>query len=148
MFQKLFILICIVGLVVSCGGEIRHANHPAMTAMCPESEAVELPKIEAIVHFDFDKTDLKPADIEKLDKVIAQMKEFEDLNVIIEGHTDKYGSDDYNANLSDRRAQAVKDYMVASGIDEERIGTKGFGKMRMVSKINWENRRAVVLSVD
>jgi outer membrane protein OmpA-like peptidoglycan-associated protein len=149
MIKKLFILMCIVGLVASCGtGITRNADHPAIADMCPESEAVELPKIEATVYFDFDKTNLKPEGIKKLEAVVAQMKEFDDLNVIINGHTDKYGSDDYNMTLSQKRAQVVKDFLMDKGIDETRIGTKGFGKMKMVSKVNWENRRAVVLSVD
>jgi len=55
------------------------------------------------------------------------MKAETDLRIVVEGHTDKVGTEKYNLDLSLRRANAVKDYLVKKGIDSSRIETKGFG---------------------
>ena len=151
MLKKLFVLMCVVGLLVSCAnGVYRDSDHPAMTANCPEAEAVALatPVMNEVIYFDFDKTVLKPKSVEALNYVAEMMAAHDDLNVIVEGHTDRIGSDSYNQALSERRAAAVKAFLLEKGIDETRIGTVGFGETRLVSKTHWENRRAVVLSVD
>ncbi len=79
------------------------------------------------VLFDFDKAVLKPEGKAEVDKVIADLKEHPKDTVLIEGHTDNVGSEKYNEALGQRRADAVKKYMVEQGIAADRIQTKSFG---------------------
>jgi hypothetical protein len=67
------------------------------------------------------------ADLEELEQLLLLMKAETDLRIVVEGHTDKVGTEKYNLDLSLRRANAVKDYLVKKGIDSSRIETKGFG---------------------
>lgn len=95
---------------------------------------VEPPKVERDtpvfnrVLFDFDKSLLKPEGKCECDKVVAGLKEFAKDTLVIEGHTCNVGEEDYNMGLGQRRADAVKKYLVESGIGEARIATKSLGE--------------------
>ena len=82
------------------------------------------------VLFDFDKAVLKPEGKAEVDKLVAEMKKWPKDSVLIEGHTDAIGSDAYNMALGERRANAVKSYMVEQGLDGARITavSKGEGE--------------------
>jgi len=80
------------------------------------------------VLFDFDKSTLKPEGKAELDKLIGVMKEFGGDSVVVVGHTDSIGTDEYNMALGQRRADAVAAYLTANGIDASRIGTKSMGE--------------------
>lgn len=100
------------------------------------------------VLFDFDKAVLKPEGKAEVDKLIAEMKNFPGDTVVIEGHTCDIGADSYNMGLGQRRADAVKSYMVQSGIDASRISTVSFGETQPAEPNTNEanrkmNRRAV-----
>jgi OOP family OmpA-OmpF porin len=79
------------------------------------------------VLFDFDKAVLKPEGKAVVDQVVAELKAHGQDTVVVEGHTCDIGSDVYNQGLGQRRADAVKSYMVENGIDAARISsvTKG-----------------------
>jgi len=79
------------------------------------------------VLFDFDKAVLKPEGKAEVDKLVADMKLHAQDTVVIEGHTCNMGSAEYNMGLGQRRADAVKAYMVESGIDAARIETVSLG---------------------
>ncbi len=81
-----------------------------------------------LVFFDFDKSDLKEESLPELDLAAEFLKSHPDIRVRIEGHTDDVGSDEYNLQLSKRRAEAVKKYLLTKGIEERRITTIGYGK--------------------
>lgn len=85
------------------------------------------------VFFDFDKSDLKAASRATLERQAAWMKRFPNLNVTVEGHADERGTREYNLALGERRANSVKDFLVAQGIDPRRIRTISFGKERPVA---------------
>jgi OOP family OmpA-OmpF porin len=93
-------------------------------------------------HFDFDKATLKPEGKRKVDDGIKMMKENPSLRVSVEGHTDSIGSDAYNQRLSERRANAVRDYMVDQGISSSRITTKGWGESKPAASNKTEEGRA------
>ncbi|MES2684605.1 MAG: OmpA family protein [Pseudomonadota bacterium] len=80
------------------------------------------------VLFAVGKADLQPAAIERLDKLSAFMHRYVDRTLIIEGHTDSQGSDEDNRLLSERRAEAVKVYLIIQSIDSARLSTVGRGK--------------------
>jgi len=85
------------------------------------------------VLFDFDKTAVKPDGTKILDRLIVFLKENSDKKVDLEGHTDSVGTDQYNQNLSERRAAAVKEYLTKRGVDTSRITTKGFGESKPIA---------------
>lgn len=82
------------------------------------------------VHFKFDKADLTPAAKEILQKNIDIIKEYADVDVVIEGHTSMIGSAKYNMALSVRRAKSVEKYLIDQGISPQRLTTIGYGKTR------------------
>jgi outer membrane protein OmpA-like peptidoglycan-associated protein len=80
------------------------------------------------VLFDFDRATLKPGTKEKLAKVSGILLAYPSLHLNLEGHTDSVGSDDYNMKLSQRRADAVRDYLVANSIAAANVQSIGLGK--------------------
>ena len=77
-----------------------------------------------------------------VDEAVTVMKDKPSMKVSVEGHTDSIGSDAYNLKLSERRAQAVRDYMVSQGIDAARIRVKGWGKTKPIASNKTEAGRA------
>lgn len=78
--------------------------------------------------FEFDKAELRPEDRELLSKVAGILMTSHDYMVSVNGHTDDVGSDEYNQKLSERRAQAVRDYLVKAGLPAEIFSVEGHGK--------------------
>ena len=90
------------------------------------------------VLFDFNKYTLKPAARERLARVSGIVLAYPDLKLEIEGHTDSIGSDEYNQALSEKRAAAVRDYLVSSGVSTSNVAARGMGKTDPVA----DNRSA------
>jgi outer membrane protein OmpA-like peptidoglycan-associated protein len=82
------------------------------------------------VHFDFDRYTLRPDALRVLDEAITAMQANATLRLEIEGHTCNIGTAEYNLALGERRAQAVRDYLVSRGIDAERLRTVSYGEER------------------
>lgn len=80
------------------------------------------------VTFEFDKTRLRPDAQTILDWAVDILKKYPDMQVEIAGHTDSIGTDEYNQQLSEGRAQSVKDYFVEHGVPESQMGVKGYGE--------------------
>ena len=90
--------------------------------------------LDADVLFDFDKAELKPAALDRLAQVAGVLKKMGKSPVAVEGHTDAKGKDDYNQKLSERRAAAVRDWLVKpGGVAPGRLSAKGFGPTRPVA---------------
>ncbi|MEM0519637.1 MULTISPECIES: OmpA family protein [Aequorivita] len=86
------------------------------------------------IYFDFDKSNIRPdAEIE-LAKILAALKQYDQLKINIESHTDSRGNDNYNLALSERRAQSTLKWLVKKGIDKSRLTAKGFGESRLINK--------------
>ncbi len=88
------------------------------------------------VLFQTDKSQLKGAAANNLDKLVAFLNSNPDRNVLIEGHTDNVGSDDYNRSLSQRRAESVRSYLLSRGIAANRIDASGKGESSPVASNN------------
>jgi outer membrane protein OmpA-like peptidoglycan-associated protein len=80
------------------------------------------------VLFAFNKYDLKPEARERLAKISGIVLAYPDLKLQIEGYTDSIGSDEYNQTLSDKRAEAVRDYLVSQGVGMNNVAAQGMGK--------------------
>jgi peptidoglycan-associated lipoprotein len=98
------------------------------------------------VHFDFDKYVLTPQAMMILDDKAAWLREHPDARVLIEGHADNRGSNEYNLALGDRRANSSKNYLVKSGVGESRMTTISYGEEQPLCMQNaescwWRNRR-------
>lgn len=93
------------------------------------------------IFFDVDKYDLKDKSITELDKILRFLKENPSFNVEIGGHTDNVGSEAYNLQLSDRRAQSVYNYLIDNGIDSRRLTPKGYGSTRPLADNTTESGR-------
>jgi OmpA-OmpF porin, OOP family len=78
--------------------------------------------------FEFDKAELRPEDRELLSRVAGILLSSQNYTVSVNGHTDDVGSDTYNQKLSERRAQAVRDYLVKAGLSPEILSVTGHGK--------------------
>jgi outer membrane protein OmpA-like peptidoglycan-associated protein len=94
------------------------------------------------VNFDFDKATIRADARPVLDEAINILREQGSVAVIAEGHTDSTGSDAYNQGLSERRAKAVRDYLVEGGIDATRIETVGYGESQPVADNSTRDGRA------
>ena len=106
------------------------------------------------VLFDFGKYTLRPGARERLAKLSGVVLAHPGLKLDVEGHTDSIGSEQFNQKLSEDRAQAVRDYLVAQGLRADNITSRGFGKMRPVASNDTnegrqQNRRVeIVVSGD
>jgi len=100
-----------------------------------------------MIHFDFDKSNIRTGDAAMLDTKVAILQANPMLRITITGHADERGSDEYNLALGNRRALAAKEYMVNRGVTADRIMTASLGEEQPVDPGHTEdawakNRRA------
>ena len=101
---------------------------------------------EEEIHFDFDKYVLTPKAMMILDEKASYLREHPEMRVLIEGHCDERGTNEYNLALGDRRANSAKNYLVKSGVMESRITTISYGEEQPLCTEHtescwWRNRR-------
>lgn len=92
--------------------------------------------------FDIDKASLKPESEKPLQEIVKLMRNYPDLKLEVQGHTDNQGSADYNRDLSQRRAETVKTYLTTYGTDVSRLVAKGYGLSQPVALNDTEEGRA------
>lgn len=85
---------------------------------------------DAGVYFDTNKSSVKGTSASTLDKLAGIFKEYPKSNVLVEGHTDSAGPEDYNMNLSKQRAESVTKYLTAQGVSPTRFTTKWYGEVQ------------------
>lgn len=96
-------------------------------------EGIKMTLGENSVNFDFNKATLTAKAKGNLDKLVPVFKEYPDTNIQIFGYTDSKGADDYNLNLSNKRASAVKSYLASKGLKSSRFSTVGMGEADPIS---------------
>jgi outer membrane protein OmpA-like peptidoglycan-associated protein len=117
----------------------------------PPPPAKVVDRLTIHVNFDNDKADIRKEDVAELQMAIDFIKKYPDHKISLEGHTDSTGSAKYNQTLSEKRAAAVKAYMLGHGVTGgDRIETTGFGESKPIAdnktkKGRFENRRVEVL---
>jgi peptidoglycan-associated lipoprotein len=105
------------------------------------------PGVFVAIHFEFDKYRIVDEAKPVLEKIAAALKEKPTWKVLIEGHCDERGTNEYNMGLGEQRAQATKRYLVSLGVEESRFQTVSYGEERPVDpghdEAAWaQNRRA------
>jgi peptidoglycan-associated lipoprotein len=124
--------------------EAAAAEAAAQQAQLDEAAAA----VGNVFYFDFDSSNLRPDAIEALNAHIAALQG-NDRTVRLEGHTDERGTREYNMALGERRANSVRDFMVANGIASYRIESVSYGEERPVAygsgESNWSQNRRVEL---
>jgi outer membrane protein OmpA-like peptidoglycan-associated protein len=123
----------------------------APPAAPPAAPPREMFRLEG-VFFNFDKATLKPEGRTKLDEAVTMLNRYADVNVEIQGHTDSLGTAEYNMGLSERRAKAVREYLVSKGISPSRMTTRGVGETEPIADNGTkagraQNRRVVLIEV-
>ncbi|HEY3875005.1 MAG TPA: OmpA family protein, partial [Candidatus Kapabacteria bacterium] len=98
------------------------ANHPDIK-LSPASGG----RTRLLVFFDFNSADLKTSSYPELNRAVRLMKAVPTMRVEIAGYTDNVGTTDYNLDLSKRRANAVRDYLIHNGVDASRVSAAGYG---------------------
>ena len=88
------------------------------------------PSVVENIFYDYDKADLRPESKTALNELIAVLHDNPNVTIEMASHTDRWGSDAYNINLSERRAKSVVDYLVENGISRDRLQPHGYGKSR------------------
>jgi len=94
--------------------------------------------------FDYDSYILTSATKGNLTNLSKTLNKYPDTNILVEGHTDKTGAEDYNMALSTRRGQAVTDYLKQGNVAGSRISTEGYGEEQLISENDQTNRRVEV----
>jgi peptidoglycan-associated lipoprotein len=133
----------------SGGGAAPGAAAAASPAQTPRPSPREFMAVAALkeVYFDFDKYDIRPEDAKTLDANATWLKSNAENLVLIEGHCDERGTNEYNLALGERRAKATMNYLVSQGIQANRITIISYGEERPVCNEKTEacwakNRRA------
>jgi peptidoglycan-associated lipoprotein len=161
MRSKFLSLIAVAALLGACetapkdqnmgntGGGAGGSPTTTTTGVRPGS-AEDLQRVGDRVFFDYDKSALRTDGRGVLEKQAAWLKQFPTVAVTVEGHCDERGTREYNLALGERRANAVKDYLVALGIPANRIRTISYGKERPVAmgsneQAYGQNRRGVTV---
>jgi outer membrane protein OmpA-like peptidoglycan-associated protein len=93
------------------------------------------------IQFRRDESELSADTMRKLYPLITLVKDESQRNIIIEGYTDSIGDESYNRELSERRATAVRDFLVSAGIDPRRISVRGYGEEHPIASNDSENGR-------
>lgn len=101
------------------------------------------------VYYDFDASGLSTDAISRLTRMVRFLRRNPEAQVIVDGHTDATGTREYNLGLGERRAQAVRDFMVVRGIEPRRVRTRSYGEESLIARGTAArdhalNRRAVV----
>ena len=118
---------------------------------CPdfdEDEMAELTEAAKGIFFETDSDVIKAESFENLDHIVEIANKYPNANIVVEGHTDSQGDDSMNMDLSRRRAEAVKKYLVLKGVESDRIKTEGFGETKPLADNSTEEGRALNRRVD
>ena len=161
-------------LVANKEGYLSHSESIVVERGQPTEVVLALPKAKAPravvgtdliaylqlnpIYFDLDKSNIRPDAEKTLEKVVAYLNEYPDVNISIESHTDVKASTSYNQKLSERRAKSTFDFLVGKGISASRMVSKGFGEKQLINDCtiwsncspeeNERNRRSEIIVVE
>jgi outer membrane protein OmpA-like peptidoglycan-associated protein/tetratricopeptide (TPR) repeat protein len=117
---------------VTTKGIVKSDTLEVVLYLNPKLEKGKTYRLENI-HYDFDKDNIRPDAALILDELVNTMNEYPTLKIELSSHTDSRGSDAYNLDLSQRRAQSAVDYLISKGIARDRMEAKGYGETRLLN---------------
>ncbi|MEL0167126.1 MAG: OmpA family protein [Pseudomonadaceae bacterium] len=136
-----------VGLGINFGGKSEPVAEPApLPAPIPAPEPapeMQSVRVELDVLFDFDKDTIRPEYRQDIQSLAEFMKTYPSVTTTVEGHTDSVGSDSYNQNLSERRANAVREALISEGVDGSRVSSVGYGEARPIADNGTDEGRSM-----
>ena len=109
------------------------APTPLVVAPPPQPPVIEQISLSSDVLFEFDKAELRPEGREKLDEITGRLKGANVQQILAIGHADRIGQENYNKQLSEKRAQAVRDYLAQKGVEETKVRSEGRGESEPVT---------------
>ena len=143
MFQRILAIVAATFLLAACETASQVSGDSASTSAsntassssasssaADKTSAEKLAQVGDTVNFGFDSSELTVSARSTLNRQAAFFSLNPDLMIVIEGHADERGTREYNLALGDRRATAVRDYLVAKGINSARVRTVSYGKER------------------
>ncbi len=148
---KIAAVLAVALFAAACSNTPTNPTGPAaLTTTAPGSPQDFVVNVGDRVFFETDSTELTPQARETLDKQAQWLSTYNRYAFTIEGHADERGTREYNIALGARRAQTVREYLVARGVENSRMRTISYGKERPVAVCNdfscWsQNRRAVTV---
>lgn len=148
--KKLLSLLGVVALISACSST-NESGGLFGGAECDTQEARDfMTNADDRVFFAYDSSALSDAAKEALNTQVAWLKKNPNVNIIVQGHCDERGTREYNLGLGERRANAVKEYLVLQGVAADRISVISYGKEKPAVSGNnptaWaQNRRAVTV---
>ena len=163
MFQRILAIVAATFLLAACETASQVSGDSASTSAsntassssasssaANKTPAEKLAQVGDTVNFDFDSAELTVSARSTLNRQSAFLSLNPDLMIVIEGHADERGTREYNLALGERRATAVRDYLVAKGINSARVRTVSYGKERPAvagsDEAAWaKNRRAATV---
>ena len=163
MFQRILAIVATTFLLAACETASQVSGDSASTSAsntassssasssaADKTPAEKLAQVGDTVNFGFDSAELTVSARSTLNRQAAFLNLNPDLMIVIEGHADERGTREYNLALGDRRATAVRDYLVAKGINSARVRTVSYGKERPAvagsDETAWaKNRRAATV---
>ncbi len=122
--------------IAECDPDLVKKDEPAKAAapVATPKPAGKKVTLSADALFDFNKANLRPEGQEKLTKLVTDLKNMKLEVIIAVGHADRLGSDAYNQKLSEKRAAAVKAFLVSKGVEANRVYAEGKGEKQPVTK--------------
>jgi peptidoglycan-associated lipoprotein len=170
MFQRILVLFAATFLIAACETASKVSGDSASTSSASSgsssassssssssgsgvtemTEAEKLAEVGNTVYFDFDSAELTAEAKMTLNRQSAFLNVNPTLVIVVEGHADERGTREYNLALGDRRATAVRDYLIANGLNSARVRTVSYGKERPAvegsSEEAWaKNRRSATV---
>ena len=163
MFQRILAIVAATFLFAACetasqvdvdsastSSASSASSASSSSAAAAKTEADKLAEVGNTVYFDFDSSELSDNAQMTLNRQAAFLNVNPTLVIVVEGHADERGTREYNLALGDRRATAVRDYLLARGLNSARVRTVSYGKERPAvegsTKAAWEkNRRAATV---
>jgi peptidoglycan-associated lipoprotein len=153
--QILFASVAVVALV-GCGDKPKKtANSQPVAAETPaastdntgpDSSGNDSASLQETVYFEFDKSELDAAAKAKIEENANWMKEDPNRVITIEGHTDEVGTTDYNLALGERRARTTREFLVALGVNPDRVQIITYGEERPAGDDDALNRRSMFIA--
>jgi outer membrane protein OmpA-like peptidoglycan-associated protein len=124
---------------------LRDALAASEAASIQRNQDVLTATFKSDVYFKFDSATLLPGGQREMDRVASVLNQYPQTTIRVEGHTDATGTEEYNLQLSERRARAVADALVQRNVYPERISTVGFGESQLISSDPATNRRVNIV---